>query len=115
MRNEGRIGVLLCTRELGVHSFPLAKQLLCLPGFQMFTEIKGYISHQLWTNIHPILAWVRQIPSILLSDSSALCYSFKATVAEVHYLNMIRHLQCEHMFGFGCPFSVVVELMFNNS
>lgn len=26
--------------------------------FRMFTEIKGYISHQLWTNIHSSVHWV---------------------------------------------------------
>lgn len=79
-RNEGGIGVLLCMSELEVHSFPIAKQLLCLPGFHMFTKIKGYISCQLWTNIQP---------SIPLSDKSPLCCRFKATVAEIHYRNMV--------------------------
>lgn len=41
VRNEGRIEVLLCICELEVHSFLIAKQLLCLPGFHMFTESKG--------------------------------------------------------------------------
>lgn len=44
VRNEGGLGVLFCMSELEVHSIPIAKQLLCLPGFHMFTEIKGYIS-----------------------------------------------------------------------
>lgn len=57
-------------------------------------EVKGYISHQSWTH-----------PSISPCDWSPLCWSLKATVAEIHYLNMC---------WFGCSFNVVVELIFNS-
>lgn len=65
--------------ELEVHGFPIAKQLLCLPGFHLFTESKGYISH------------VDRHPSISFSDSPVVRCSLQATVAEIHYQNTVRN------------------------
>lgn len=78
----------MCMSELEVHSFPIAKQLLCLPGFHMFTESKGYISHRLLTDTHPFIC-------------DLLCaVHLKPQLPRPFYLNGVRN--AFSLLGFGC-------------
>lgn len=84
MRNEERIEVVLCISELEVHSFPIAKQQLCLPGFHMFTESKGYISHELLTDVHPFHRVIHPLCAVRL----------KPQLPRSTYLNKVRNVSC---------------------
>lgn len=79
--------------KVEVHSFPLPNNNYASLVF-MFTNLKGYIRHLLWTSIHLLIP---------LSSLSAACRLFEATVAEILRLEL------------DVLFNVVVELVFNNS
>lgn len=96
-RNEGGIGVLLCMTELEVHSFPIAKQLLCLPGFWRLPRLRAIsVVNCGQTSSHPF-HWV----------ISLLC--------AVDLKPQLPRSTVWTWSVFGCSFNVVVELIFNNS